>query len=167
VSGRDVGGLQLKVAVTVRLVVRVTVHTTPSGDTASHPDQPPNDEPLLGTAVIATVVPDAKPALHVPAQLRPAGELVTVPEPLPAKSTVRVSPEKHTTLAVMYPVTRAPVDEIFPGLLFVVTVAEMRALPHARPAAVSTPVELIVAMSGVFEAQVTEFVISFVTGGWI
>ena len=148
-------------------MTRVTLHTVPFEDTASHPDQPPNVELPLGTAVIATVVPDAKPALHVPAQLRPAGELVTVPEPAPAKSTVSVTPEKHTTLAVIYPVTRAPVDEIFPGLLFVVTVAEMRALPHARPAAVNTPVELTVAMSGVFEAQVTMLVISFVTGGWI
>ena len=150
----------------MRLLLRLlTVQTCP--DTASHPTQLVKDEPLFGTAVSVIVVPDAKLAPHVPAQLRPGGELVTVPDPLPAKSTVKVSPEKHTTLAVMYPVTRAPCDEIFPLLRFVVTVAEMRASPHATPAALSTPAELTVAMPGVFEAQVTVFVISFVAGGCI
>ena len=149
----------------MRLLLRLlTVQTWP--DTASHPSQLKKDEPLFATAVSVIGVPDAKLAAHVPAQLKPGGELVTVPDPLPA-STVKLSPEKHTTLAVMYPVTRAPCDEIFPLLLFVVTVAEMRASPHATPAALSTPAELTVAMSGVFEAQVTVFVISFVAGGCI
>jgi hypothetical protein len=151
------------------LLVRLfTVQTCPDWpDTESQASQLAEDEPLLGTAVSVIVVPEAKLALHVPAQLRPGGELVTVPDPLPAKSTVKASPEKHTTLAVMYPVTRAPCDEIFPLLRFVVTVAEMRASPHATPAAFSTPAELTVAMSAVFEAQVTVFVISFVAGGCI
>lgn len=149
----------------MRLLLRLlTVQTWP--DTASHADQLAKDEPLFGTAVSVIVVPDAKLAPHVPAQLSPEGELVTVPDPLPAKSTVELSPAKHTTLAVMFPVTRAPCVEI-PPLLFVVTVAEMRAFPHATPAALSTPAELTVAMSAVFEAQVTVFVISFVAGGCI
>jgi hypothetical protein len=140
----------------VRLLLRLlTVQICPdTPDTKSHADHIAKAEPLLGTAVSVIVVPEAKLAPHVQAQLRPGGALVTVPDPLPAKSTVKVSPEKHTTLAVMYPVTRAPCDEIFPLLRFVVTVAEMRASPHATPAALSTPAELTVAMSGVFEAQV-------------
>jgi len=55
----------------------------------------------LGVAVNVTV-PLVKCELHVVAQLRPEGELVTVPEPVPAKFTVRVGPElKQTTFAVM------------------------------------------------------------------
>ena len=82
----------------MRSLVRFTVHACP--DNESHPDQPPNVDPL-GVAVNVTV-PLMKCALHVVAQLRPAGELEMVPEPGPAKFTVRVGPElKQTTFAVM------------------------------------------------------------------
>ena len=75
-------------------------------------------------------------------------------------------PVKQTTVAVMLPVTIAPVDETFPILLLVVTVAETRASPQASPAAVIRPVaELTVITSGVFEVQVTWFVMSLLTGG--
>jgi hypothetical protein len=95
-------------------------------------------------------VPLGKLALHVLAQLRPVGELFTLPEPVPAKSTVRVGPEpppepvKQTTFAVMTPVTMAPDDDRPASLLFVVTVAETREPPQDNPVAVSNPVELTV-----------------------
>jgi hypothetical protein len=105
------------------------------------PLHPPNEEVPTGVAVRVTGVPLAKLALHVPwvlAQLMPRGELVTVPEPLPAKLTVRIGdppPEpvlaKQTTFAVVDPVTMAPDEDGPPALLFVVTVAETRE-PHTR-----------------------------------
>jgi hypothetical protein len=72
---------------------------------------------------------------------------------------------KQITFAVILPVTIAPEEDRFPVLLFVVTVAETRALPHARPVAVKRPVELTVTIWGVFEFQVTWLVMSLVTGG--
>jgi hypothetical protein len=101
-------------------------------------------------------------------QLRPAGELVTVPVPVPAKFTARIGPEaKHTTFAVMLAVTIAPEDDRPPLLLFVFTVAETRVFPQASPVAVISPVELTLTTCGVFEVQMTWFVMSLVTGGWI
>lgn len=133
-------------------------------------DQPPKEEPEPGVAVRAIAVPLAKLAAHVVGQLMPTGELVTTPDPVPDGITVRVAvlPVGQMTLAVIYPVTRAPgEDNWLPSLLFVTTVAEIRALPQASPVAVSTPVELTVTICGVFEAQVTSSVMSLVTGGWM
>ena len=48
------------------------------------PDQPVKVEPVPGVAVNVTLVPDAKEAEHDAVQLTPAGELVTVPVPVPA-----------------------------------------------------------------------------------
>lgn len=76
-----------------------TVHAVP--DVASQPVHPPNAEPEPGAAVSVIVVPDANAALQLLAQLRPGGALVTVPDPVPVKSTARVTPVKQTTLAVM------------------------------------------------------------------
>src|SRR5207249_736759 len=46
-------------------------------------------EPAAGVAVSVTVVPLAKLAVHIAPQVIPAGELVTVPLPVPAVLTVR------------------------------------------------------------------------------
>jgi hypothetical protein len=94
----------------------------------------------------------------------PAGELLTVP--LPETDTVRIGPKpvKQTTFAFIDPVTKAPELCTVPEL-FVVSVAETMEPPQAKPVAVSRPVELTVAMSGVFDAHVTWSVMSFVTGG--
>ncbi len=54
------------------------------------PDQPVKVEPAVGFAVSVTAVPCANWALQVAPQLIPAGELVTVPAPVPALLTVRV-----------------------------------------------------------------------------
>src|SRR5207245_8323873 len=45
-------------------------------------------EPAAGAAVSVTAVPLAKLAVHVAPQVIPAGELVTVPLPVPALLTV-------------------------------------------------------------------------------
>jgi hypothetical protein len=47
-------------------------------------------EPALGVAVSVTTVPLTKSAAHVAPQLIPAGLLVTVPAPVPARLTVSV-----------------------------------------------------------------------------
>ena len=76
-------------------------------------------------------------------------------------------PVKQITFACMVEVMIAPDDDIFPALEFVFTVAEIRVPPHERPVAVIRPVELTDTISGVFEVQVTWFVMSLVTGGWM
>ena len=68
------------VAVTLLLPSMVTVHVV---DVPVHaPDQPVSVEPAVGVAVNVTVVPAVK--------LVPAGELVTVPLPVPALLTLNV-----------------------------------------------------------------------------
>ena len=78
----------MKVAVTVVAALRVTVQVP----VPEHPPpvQPLKVEPATGAAVSVTAVPLAKLAEHVAPQLMPAGELVTVPLPVPAGVTVRV-----------------------------------------------------------------------------
>jgi fermentation-respiration switch protein FrsA (DUF1100 family) len=127
----------------------------------SQPTQLPNNDPPLGAAVSVTVLPLANWARHALAQLTPGGELVTVPDPFPRKVTVRAGDPallllvKQTTFAVMKPVTSAPDDDIPPELLFVFTVAEISAAPHAAPVTVITPAEFTVTICGVFEVHVT------------
>jgi hypothetical protein len=103
------------------------------------------------------VLPVGKAVLHVDAQLSPGGTLVIVPVPPPAKTTVSACPVpvKQTTLTVMLPVMIAPVEEIFPVLLFVFRVAEIRLPPQELPVAVARPVESTVTIPGVFDAHVT------------
>jgi len=83
-------------------------------------DQPPKIPVVFAVKVIG--VPLAKLALHVVAQLRPAGELVMLPVPVPANCAVRIGaepppvPVKQTTVAVMEPVTIAPEEDRLPAL---------------------------------------------------
>ena len=53
------------------------------------PLQPTNAELAAGVSFMVTTVPLVKFAAHVPGQLIPAGLLVTVPVPFPARVTVR------------------------------------------------------------------------------
>ena len=78
----------VKVAVTVVAAETVTTHDPV-------PEQPPplqplKVEPAAGAAVSVTAVPLAKLAAQVAPQVIPAGELVTVPLPVPAGVTVRM-----------------------------------------------------------------------------
>ena len=76
----------MKVAVTVVAAEMVTVQVLV-------PEQPPPVQPLkvepaAGAAVRVTAVPLVKLAAQVAPQVMPAGELVTVPLPVPAGVTV-------------------------------------------------------------------------------
>ena len=79
-----------KVAVTDSAALIVIVQV-PVPLQAPLPLQPVNAEPLPAAAVNVTVEPLLKFALHVVPQLIPAGELVTVPVPVPAFVTVRAN----------------------------------------------------------------------------
>ena len=136
----------MKVAMRFTVVARfVTVQIRPVPSTLVHPCQPPNVP--AGAAVNITVDPLGKLAtqlLEALVQLMPAGELVTEPEPSPAKVREMLGlpppvPVKQTTLAVIEAVMMAPEDETPPELLLVFIVAETNELPQAMPVAVSTP----------------------------
>ena len=79
--------LTLKVAVAVKLLFIVTVHADVP---LQAPLQPAKYAPFAGTAVSFTTLPDAKEAVQVPGQLIPAGLLVTVPVPVPARLTLKL-----------------------------------------------------------------------------
>src|SRR5439155_4094658 len=74
----------LKVAVTDWFAFIVTVQVPVP---LQAPDQPAKKVPLPGVAVSLTLVPELNDALHVGAQLIPAGLLVTVPVEVPANWT--------------------------------------------------------------------------------
>ena len=78
-------GMLVKVAVTACAALTVTVQVPVP---AQLPLQPLNVEPAPGVAVSVTPVPLANAAEHVTPQTMPAGELVTVPVPVPAALTV-------------------------------------------------------------------------------
>ena len=73
----------MKATVTVLLACRFTVQTNP--EELSQPLQPAKVEVPVGDAVSTTDVPAANELLQVvgAVQLRPAGELLTVPAPRP------------------------------------------------------------------------------------
>jgi len=73
------------VDVTVALAARVRLHIPLP---VHAPDHPSKVVPELGVAVNTTAVPLGKLAVQVPGQLIPAGELETVPPPVPALATV-------------------------------------------------------------------------------
>jgi hypothetical protein len=75
-----------KVAVAVVAAVSVTVQDPVPEQPP--PLQPPKVEPEAGVAVSVTTVPLGKLAEQVTPQVIPAGELVTVPLPVPAVPTV-------------------------------------------------------------------------------
>jgi hypothetical protein len=54
------------------------------------PDQPENTEPEVAVAVSVTEVPELYKAVQVGSQFIPAGEDVTVPEPVPVLLMERV-----------------------------------------------------------------------------
>ncbi len=86
-----------KVAVTVVLLVILTVHVVPT--TLVHPLQPMKTEPPLAAGVRSTDV--LKFAVQVAPQLMPAGLLVTVPLPVPTLFTVSVCPKVAVTVVLL------------------------------------------------------------------
>jgi hypothetical protein len=83
--------------VTATLVLLAIVH----GPVPAHPPpvQPSNFEPGAAVAVSVTSVPAENVAEHVVPQLSVAGELVTVPVPLPALLTETLKPELPAAVA--------------------------------------------------------------------
>src|SRR6185437_7572463 len=82
------GGLRLNVALTDFAASMVTLHAPVP---LQAPLQPANVELESGVAVKLTTVPFAKLAEHIAPQEIPAGELATVPVPVPLLATVRVN----------------------------------------------------------------------------
>src|SRR2546428_5177401 len=102
---------RVKVAVTVAPAETVT--TRGRGREKTPPLQPLKVEPAAGAAVSVTAVPLGKLAEQVAPQVMPAGELVTVPLPVPALLTVsaRLGGVKGavTVVAVESVTTQGPV----------------------------------------------------------
>jgi hypothetical protein len=78
--------VDVKVALTERAELTVVVHV--AALPVQSPDQPLNAEPAAGAAVSVTLVPETKALEQVVPQSIPAGELVTVPVPVPLFVTV-------------------------------------------------------------------------------
>src|SRR5437899_12432773 len=78
----------MKIAVTPRALVMVTLHVAP--ETASHPVHPVNTEFAVGVAVSVTVELLLNWAEQAVPQVMPDGADVTLPEPSPCRSTDRV-----------------------------------------------------------------------------
>src|SRR5438093_1599836 len=109
---------RLKVAVTVVAAETETTHDP----VREHPPplQPLKVEPAAGVAVSVTAVPLARLAEQVAPQVMPAGELVTVPLPLPALLTVSAKLGRLkvavTVVAAETVTTQVPVPEHPPPL---------------------------------------------------
>ena len=80
---------EAKFAVTNAFAFITTVHVPVP--VQAPPLHPVNTLPLAGDAVKVTLVPELKLTEHVAPQLIPAGELVTVPLPVPAFDTDSVN----------------------------------------------------------------------------
>src|SRR2546428_11284781 len=108
------------------------------------PLQPVKVEPAAGVAVSVTAVPLVKLAEQVAPQLMPAGELVTVPLPVPAGVTVRVKvcsvKVAVTVVAAESVTTQVPVPEQPPPVQPVKVepaagvAVSVTAVPLAKPA---------------------------------
>src|SRR3989442_2745996 len=109
---------RVNVGVTVVAAQRVPTRVPVPGQPP--PVQPVKVEPAAGVAVSVTTVPLAKLAEQVAPQVMPAGELVTVPLPVPAGATVRVKvcgvKVAVTVVAAESVITQVPVPEQPPPL---------------------------------------------------
>ena len=84
-----IAGTATNVAVTLVSALSVTVQVVEA--VAQAPLQPSNRDWPAGAALSTTWVPSANTSEQVDPQSMPAGPLVTVPPPLPARTTVRVT----------------------------------------------------------------------------
>ena len=78
----------MNAAVTLFAALMATVQVLP--EVESQPVQLAKVLPADGLAVRVTLVPELKGALHVLPQLMPVGDDVTVPEPVPDLTTLKV-----------------------------------------------------------------------------
>jgi len=104
----------------MRLLVKSTVQDAPDEELQLPTLHPPKLEVPVAVAVNVTRVPLTKLALHGVGlvQIRPCGELVTSPEPTPAKFTVSIGPVvlRQATFAVIELLMIAPDEGRFPTL---------------------------------------------------
>jgi hypothetical protein len=164
----------VNVAVTVVALVGVRVHVPVPAQLP--PDQPEKTEPPAGVAVRTTELPDENVAEHVVPHVIPAGALVTVPLPTPARTTVTATgagPNAALTVVVLDNVrVQAPVPEHPPpdqpvkmepaaGTAVSVTLvpavkAAEQSVPQLMPAGalvtVPLPVRVTVSVTGAVEA---------------
>jgi hypothetical protein len=105
----------VKVAVTVVVPLMVTMQVPVP---LQAPDQPVKVDPTVAPAVSVTTVPSAKVGLQAPGQETPAGDEVTVPEPVPAITTL---------------------SEPGPGRKVAVTAASAESVTLQRPVPVQAP----------------------------
>jgi hypothetical protein len=87
VSVRSKAGVNVAVTFVAELIA--TVHTLPTA--TSHPLHPESVDPMAGTAVRTTLLPEAKPNEQIEPQSMPTGTLLMDPLPLPSKLTVRTT----------------------------------------------------------------------------
>jgi hypothetical protein len=90
----------LNVAVTDLAALMVTLHEPVP---LHAPVQPAKVDPAVAFAVKVTTVPLAKFALHVLGQLMPLGLLLTLPLPVPAKVTERLSAVERFSVQALRP----------------------------------------------------------------
>ena len=161
-------GTALKVAVTLFAAFMVTVQVLAVPLQA--PDQPEKAEPALGAAVRVTLAFRLKLAEQAVPQVMRVGELVTVPDPVPALVTVnsrtgiKLAVAVLAVLAVTVQVVAVPVQaplqplnrELVPAVAVRVTVAvlaklKLQVLPQLIPAGelvtVPVPVPVLVTVS--------------------
>ncbi len=92
------GGAVSKVAVTFWAALMVTLQAPVP---LQAPPQPLNTDPAAGVAARLTTVPELYGAEQVAPQLMPAGELVTVPDPVPSGPTVNVNSGTKVAVTVV------------------------------------------------------------------
>ena len=126
----------MKMAVADRALVMFTVHVVP--ETASHPVHPVKVEVAAGAAVSVTEESLRNCAEQVAPQSMPDGADVTLPDPSPCRSSVRVS--RSRTVTVVLPLLPNASD------------TPIVAVP--RPTPVTVPSGPTVAMSGRLLVQV-------------
>jgi hypothetical protein len=155
--------------VTVTLFSSTTVQVEPLA--VLHPFQLTEVDVPVGVPVKITPAPAVNVALHDEGveQSIPAGELVTVPVPVPLKLTVKTGwgpAGVHPRLAGPSTVTNMKPTTTFPFLFppSVKTLAEMLAPPQSSPA-VRWPVLSTRATGVTSDAQITWLVMSLVSGG--
>src|ERR1700676_4880221 len=97
--------LAVNVAVTCRLAFRVTTQVGPLLQLP--PVQPLNDEFAPGVSVRVTCVPGGKLAVQVGfgGQVIPVGLLVTVPVPVPARTTVNTGERLKVAVTAWFPLS--------------------------------------------------------------
>ena len=123
----------VNVAVTVVLACRLRLHVPVP---VHPPDHPKKVLPESGAAVNTTAVPLGKLAVQLPGQSIPAGELVTVPAPLPALFTVSWKGPPPPVLVPTVIVTEAeavPPDPVAVAVYVVVEVGLADIVPPLAP----------------------------------